>query len=109
MRSIPVVAHIPIPISSPSSSRERRIRRIASDRGGMGPGCSCRVWLCVQTDSFSGGKRSALDTWVQVDLVTSGKFLIVRAAGVRGGATKELIDRNKHGLTFWNKPRWTNL
>ena len=40
---------------------------------------------------------------------SSGKFLIVRAAGVRVGATKGLTDPSKHGLTFWNKSRWTSL
>ena len=63
----------------------------------------------AQTDSFVGGKRSVLDTWDQADLVTSGKFLIVRAAGARVGAIKGLTDRNKHGLTLWNKSRWNSL
>ena len=66
-------------------------------RGRMGTGCSCRVWPYGQTDSFSGGKRSALDMWVQVDLVTFGEFLTVHAAGARGGATKKLIHRNRDG------------
>jgi hypothetical protein len=35
--------------------------------------------------------------WVQVDLVTLGEFLTVRAAGAQGGATKELIHWNRNG------------
>jgi hypothetical protein len=34
---------------------------------------------------------------------------ILNSLETRKRYEKELIDRNKHGLTFWNKPRWTNL
>jgi hypothetical protein len=77
-------------------SREEDVEDTMRQRRG-GTGCSCRVWPYGQTDSFSGGKRSALYTWVQVDLVTFGKFLIVRPAGLRGGVTKKLILRNRDG------------
>ena len=109
MHNIHVVALMLMLISSPSMSLERKKRRVASDRGRMGIGCSYRVCPYVQTDSFGEGKRSALGTWDQADLVTSGKFLIVRADGVRVGETKGLTDRKKHGLTFWNKSRWSSL
>jgi hypothetical protein len=97
MRNIPVAVPILTLISFPSSSRERKMQRIAAGSRRMGTGCSCRVWPYGQTDSFGGGKRSALDMWVQVDLVTLGEFLTVRAAGARGGATKELTHWNRNG------------
>jgi hypothetical protein len=97
MHNIPVAVPILTLISSPSLSRERKIWRIAVGRGRMGTGCNCRVWPYGQTDLSSGGKRSALDMWAQVDLVTLGKSLTVRAAGAQGGATKKLIHRNRDG------------
>jgi hypothetical protein len=97
MHNIPVAVPILTLISSPSLSRERKMRRIAGDRGRMETGCNCRVWPFGQTGSSSGGKRSASDMWVQVDLVTLGEFLTVRAAGARGGATKELTHWNRNG------------
>jgi hypothetical protein len=74
----------------------------------MGTGYSYRVCLYVQTDSFGEGKKSVLGPWDQTDLTTSGKFSIVRVPGVRVGTTKGLTDRNKYGLTFWNKLRWNS-
>jgi hypothetical protein len=97
MRNIPVAVPILTLISFPSSSRERKMQRIAGGRGRIGTGCNCRVWPFGQTDSSSGGKRSASDMWVQVDLVTLGEFLTVRAAGAQGGATKKLIHWNRNG------------
>ncbi len=49
-----------------------------------------------QTDSFNGGKRSALDMWVQADLVTFGEFLTVRAAGARDVLHRTVQQKNSY-------------